>query len=83
MAGEQRLRELEAVVEQHGHAVARAHAAGGERARDPRRAIVQLGVRALHAAEDERRAIRVRGGAPLEQLAQVLRTVHALTPGAP
>ena len=55
-----RLGELEAVVEQHGHAVAGAHAARGERARDPCRAVVQLGVRALDAVEDERRPIGVR-----------------------
>ncbi len=80
VAGEQRLGELEAVVEQHGHAVTGAHAARGERARDPRRPVVQFGVRPLHSVEDERHTLRLR---VREQLAQVLSTVHALTPGAP
>ena len=62
-------------------AVAGADAARGERAGDARGALVQLGVRALDAVEDERDAVRVR--AALEQLRQVLSTVHALTPGAP
>ena len=66
------------------HAVAGADAARGERRGQPRRAVVQLGVRALDAVEDERGAVRV-GVAPRARAAraQVLSTVHALTPGAP
>ena len=58
-------------------------AARGERRGQPRGALVQLGVRALDAVEDERGAIRVGSRAALEQRRQVLSTVHALTPGAP
>ena len=86
MAGEHRLRELEPVVEQHRDAVAGTNAARGERSRDPGRPRVELGVRALDAGEDERDAIRVLGGTATQerrQGAHVVRTVHALTPGAP
>ena len=70
-------------MEQQRDAVAGAHAASREGGGDARGALVQLRVRALDAVEDERDAVRVRPRAALEQLRQVLRTVHALTPGAP
>jgi hypothetical protein len=40
-------------------------------------------VRALDVVEDERDAVRASGRALPEQPDQVVRTVHALTPGAP
>ena len=95
MAREQRLGELEAVVEQQRDAIARPHAGGHERRRQARGAVVQLGVRACRAAEHHRRSLRLRAAAAGQQLgkdeaarageraAQVLSTVHALTPGAP
>ena len=64
-------------MQQHRHPVAGADATGGERAGDARRSVVELGVRALDAVEHERHALRARVPA------QVLSTVHALTPGAP
>ena len=80
MAGEHRLGKLEPVLQQHRHSVTGADATCGERSRDPRRPLVELGVRALHVVEHERHTIRVR---VREQGVQVVSTVHALTPGAP
>ena len=58
------------------HAVAGAHAARGERAGHARRAVVQLGVRALDAVEDERGAVRVGSRAAREQLGIRSRRQH-------
>jgi hypothetical protein len=77
---------VEPVVQQQGDAIADAHAAGREHRAEPRRPLVQLGVRATRRSEHERQPIRVRTAAAVEQPyegAHVLRTVHALTPGAP
>ena len=63
-------------MQQHRDPVAGADAACGECARDAGDALVQLGVGALAPVEDERDA---RGAG----MRQVVKTVHALTPGAP
>ena len=95
VAREQRLGELEPVVQEQRDAIAGPHAVGGERRGQPCGAVVQLGVRARGAREHQRRPFAVRAAAAGQQLgedeppracepaAQVLSTVHALTPGAP
>ena len=95
VARQQRLCELEPVVQQQCDAVARPDAVGGERRGEARGARVQLVVRARGACEHHRRPTAMRAAPTGQQLGQdeaagacerscqVLRTVHALTPGAP
>jgi hypothetical protein len=87
VAGEQRLGELEPVVQEQRDAVARPDAGAGEPRGEARGAVVQLGVGPRNPAEHERGPVGVGVATAGEQLGQhqahVLRTVHALTPGAP
>jgi hypothetical protein len=94
VAGEQRLGELEAVVQRQRNPVARRHAAGDECRAQPGGPVVQLGRRAPGASEHECIAVGVGGATASQQLGKddaaragerthVLSTVHALTPGAP
>ena len=95
VAREQRLGELEPVVQQQRDAIARPDAGGGERRGQARGAVVQLVVRARGAPNTSAGRSRLRAAAAGQQLgkdeaaraceraAQVLSTVHALTPGAP
>ena len=82
-------------MQEQRDAIARPDAIRGEHRGQARGTVVQLVVRARGAREHQRRPIAVRAASTSQQLgqdeaaraceraAQVLSTVHALTPGAP
>ncbi len=70
MAGEERFDELDPVMEEQRHAVARPHATGSEHGGEARRAGVERGVRPDLIAEDECGVVRMGPARPAGQLWQ-------------